>query len=370
MATLGLIFSNIHDKEIFEVTKNRTIASAPIGGRYRLIDFTLSNMVNNGISHIGVVTKNNYQSLMDHVGSGKEWDLARKNGGLVILPPYGASQDLYNSRLEALKSIISFIKFSHADYIVLADCYQVCNIDYRPIFKQHFETKADITCVYRESNITADDYSPVVMLEVDNEKRIVGMNIQKSFIGKAKVSIDTWIIKKELLEKLVEDAISRNLKSFNRDILRENLSSLKICGYQFKGYFGNISSLKSYYQVNMNLLKTNIRDELFNTPNRAIFTKIRDSAPTKYGEKSKIVNSLIADGCIINGTVENSVIFRGCKVGLGAVVKNSILMQGSLVSEDTHLEYVVADKNVRFVNEKQLQGNLRKLLYVEKDGIR
>jgi len=370
MATLGLIFSNIHDKEIFEVTKKRTIASAPIGGRYRLIDFTLSNMVNNGISHIGVVTKNNYQSLMDHVGSGKEWDLARKNGGLVILPPYGASQDLYNSRLEALKSIINFIKFSHADYIVLADCYQVCNIDYKPIFEQHFETKADITCVYRESNITADDYSPVVMLDVNEDKRIVGMDIQKSFLGKAKVSIDTWIIKKELLQTLVEDAIARNLKSFNRDILRENLNHLKICGYPFRGFFGNISSLKSYFQVNMSLLKADIRNELFNIPNRAIYTKVRYSAPTKYGVNAKIVNSLIADGCIINGRVENSVIFRGCHVNSGAVVKNSILMQGTLISEDSHLDYVVTDKNVKIIHEKQMQGNLKKLLYVEKDGVR
>ncbi|MGD9604948.1 MAG: glucose-1-phosphate adenylyltransferase subunit GlgD [Bacilli bacterium] len=370
MATLGLIFSNIHDKEIFEVTKNRTIASAPIGGRYRLIDFTLSNMVNNGISHIGVVTKNNYQSLMDHVGSGKEWDLARKNGGLVILPPYGASQSLYNSRLEALKSIISFIKFSHADYIVLADCYQVCNIDYKPIFKQHFETKADITCVYRESNITSDDYSPVVMLELDNEKRITNMNIQKSFIGRAKVSIDTWIIKKELLEQLVEDAIKNNLKSFNRDILRENLNNLKICGYQFKGFFGNISSLKSYYQVNMQLLKDNIREELFNATGRAIYTKVRDSAPTKYGANARIINSLIADGCIIDGTVENSVIFRGCHVKENAVVKNSILMQGTLVSEQVNLDYVIADKNVNIIKEKAILGNLKKLIYIEKDGVR
>jgi glucose-1-phosphate adenylyltransferase len=370
MATLGLIFSNIHDKEIFEVTKNRTIASAPIGGRYRLIDFTLSNMVNNGISHIGVVTKNNYQSLMDHVGSGKEWDLARKNGGLVILPPYGASQDLYNSRLEALKSIISFIRYSKADYIVLADCYQVCNIDYKPIFAQHFETKADITCVYRESDITTDDYSPVVMLNVNSEKRIIGIDIQKKFVGHANVSIDTWVIKKSLLEKLVEDAIEKNLKSFNRDILRENLSTLNICGYKFSGYFGNISSLNSYYQVNMNLMKQPIRDELFNSSGRAIYTKIRDSAPTKYGSKAQVTNSLIADGCIIEGIVQNSVIFRGCKIHEDAVVKNSILMQDTVVANGKSLDYVITDKNVKIINDNNTQGSYKNLIYIEKDGVR
>lgn len=369
MATLGLIFSNIHNKELFEVTQNRTIASTPIGGRYRLIDFALSNMVNNNISHIGVVTKNNYQSLMDHIGSGKDWDLARKNGGLVILPPYGVSQDFYNSRLEAVKGIISFINNAKADYIVLTDCYYVCNLDYKPIFKQHFETKADITCVYREADITNEDYMPVNILEVAEDNRITSMNIHQSYQGHAKVSCDTWIIKKDLLQSLVLDAINRNLHSFNRDILRENLTNLRIYGYKFNGFFRSISSLNSYYKLNKELLDKNVREELFEQKGRSIYTKVRDSAPTKYGKNAKVSNSLIADGCFIDGIVENSILFRETKVQKNSIIKDSILMQNTIVSENTTLDHVITDKNVKIVHKKEIIGQENKLAYIKKDGV-
>lgn len=369
MATLGLIFSNIHNKEVFEITSNRTIASTPIGGRYRLIDFALSNMVNNGIVNIGVVTKNNYQSLMDHVGSGKDWDLARKHGGLVILPPYGASPDFYNTRLEALKSIISFVNRVRADYIVLTDCYYVCNLDYRPVFRAHFQNNADITIVYREAQITSDDYMPVNMLELDETGRVREMNIRKDFQGPAKVSCDTWIMKKELLQTLVLDAINRNLRSFNRDILKENLENLKIYGYKFEGFFRSISSLGSYYSLNMELLKEEVRNELFMQPGRSIYTKVRDSMPTKYGENARVSNSLIADGCFIDGVVENSILFRGAKVMKGAVIRDSILMQDTIVREDIRLDHVITDKNVKIMHRENIVGQADNLAYVRKDGV-
>jgi len=369
MATLGLIFSNIHNKELFEVTRNRTIASTPVGGRYRLIDFSLSNMANNNISHIGVVTKNNYQSLMDHVGSGKDWDLDRKTGGLVILPPYGVSQDFYNTRLEALKSIISFINRAKADYIVLTDCYYVSNIDYKPIFEQHFETNADITCVYRESIITKDDYMPVNLVEVDEHNRITSMNIDHNFEGKAKVSTDTWIMKKQLLQELVLDAINNNLRSFNRDILKENLNNLRIFGYQYKGYFKSISSLESYYNLNLDLLNKSIREELFEQKGRSIYTKVRDSVPTKYGENAKVSNSLIADGCFIDGIVENSVLFRGTKVQKDAKVNNSILMQDTIIEQGAILDRVITDKNVQIIHKKEIKAEAHELAYIKKDGV-
>lgn len=369
MATLGVVFSNIHNKEVFEVTQLRTIASTPIGGRYRLIDFSLSNLVNNGITHIGVVTKNNYQSLMDHVGSGKEWDLARKNGGLVILPPYGVGQDFYTTRLEALKSIISFINRAKADYIVLTDCYHVCNLDYRPIFRQHFATQADITMVYRERLLTEDDYMPANILEIDENNRVTGMNVTRPSQCCQKVSADTWIMRKGLLQELVLDAINRNLKSFNRDILKENLQNLKIYGYRFTGYFGSISSLKTYYQINMDLLDENVRAELFEQPERSIYTKVRDSAPTKYGNNATIGNSLIADGCQIGGVVENCVVFRGTRIGAGAVVRNSILMQDTQVAPLSRLERVITDKNVRIINSRQIGAADGDLVYIKKDSV-
>lgn len=369
MSTLGIIFSHIHDKEVFEVTRSRTISSAPVAGRYRLIDFPLSNMVNNGIHNIGVVTKNNYQSLMDHVGSGKEWDLARKTGGLVILPPYSAGDSVYNTRLEALKSIINFINNSKAEYVVLTDCYHICNIDYRPIFEQHFATGADITCVYRKCNITNDDYMPINVFTCADDGRIEKMDIRYSYIGEAEVSIDTWIMKRELLQALVMEAFNTNARSFNRDILKENLENLKVYGYRFNGYFGNISSLQTYYKINMDLLDKSIRDELFNKQGHSIYTKVRDSAPTRYGNDCHVANSLIADGCIIEGTVENSVIFRDAVISKGAVVKNSILMQGTVVAPHTTVEYAVTDKNVKIIHKKEVKGDENKPVYIKKDGV-
>ncbi|MDD4076762.1 MAG: glucose-1-phosphate adenylyltransferase subunit GlgD [Bacilli bacterium] len=369
MNILGLIFSNIHNKELFEVTKRRTIASTPIGGRYRLIDFALSNMVNYNISHIGIVTKHNYQSLMDHIGSGKDWDLARKHGGIVILPPFGVSTDFYNTRLEALKSIISFINNSRADYVVLTDCYEVANLDYREIFNQHFTTEADITFVYRECDVSGDDYMPVNVLTLNEAGRITNMSIYQSFTGRAKVSADTWVMKKTLLQSLVLDAINRNLRSFNRDILSHNLDVLKIYGYRFDGFFGNVSSLDSYYKINMALLDDKVRVELFQQPNRPIYTKVRDSAPTKYGNYARISNSLIADGCEINGSVENSVVFRGTKIGKNTIVKNSILMQNTIVADEIILDHVITDKNVKIINMREIIGDDHRLAYIVKDGV-
>lgn len=369
MSVLGLIFSNIHSKEVFEVTKHRTIASTPIGGRYRLIDFSLSCMVNAGISNIGIITKSNYQSLMDHIGSGKEWDLARKRGGLVILPPYGVSSSVYNTRLEAIKGIISFIKHSNAEYVILSDCYHVCNIDYKELLKQHKEKQADITCAYHECMVCRDDYMPINRFVVDENERVVEMEVLPIFSGKANMSMDIWVMKKDLLEKLIDEAILTNYRSFNRDILSKNLNNLKIFGYRFSGYFGNISSLQSYYNVNKNLLKKEIRDEIFYQPGRSIYTKVRDSAPTRYGVDSKVVNSLIADGCIIEGEVHNSIIFRGTKVGKGAIIKDSILMQDTMISAGKHLEYVITDKNVIIKSKKELVGNAEYPIYVKKGGI-
>ena len=368
MSILGLIFSNIHNKEVFEVTQSRTIASTPVGGRYRLIDFPLSCLVNAGVSNIGVITKNNYQSLMDHIGSGKEWDLARKNGGLVILPPYGVSDSVYNTRLEAIKGISSFINYSKDEYVILMDCYHVCNIDIKQIMKFHMEKNADITCVYYEHDVTNDDYMPINAFTVNEDSRVVGMNILPNFIGKANVSMDIWIMKKELLQTLVIEAINTNYRSFNRDILSKNLKNLKIYGYKFGGFFGNISSLQSYYNVNMNLLKREIRDELFNQPGRAIYTKVRDSAPTKYGDGAKVVNSFIADGCIIEGEVYNSVIFRSTVIGKGSIVKDSVLMQSTNVGEGVKLAHVVTDKDVVIKLKKELIGSDEFPIYVRKGG--
>ena len=368
MRAVGIIFSNIHDKSVPELVRIRTLGSIPFGGRYRLIDFPLSNLTNAGINSIGILTKNNYQSLMDHLGSGKEWDLARKRGGLVILPPYGVSDTVYSTRLEAIKGIISFINHSNADYVVMTDCYHICNVDYKEVIKAHLEKNADITVVYHKHEASKNSFTTAKVLTLDENERITKMDLGTDETGPVNVSIDIWVMKKSLLQEIVKEAIQTNAKSFNRDVLRRNLKNYKIYGCEYKGYYGNISDLRSYYDVNMDLLNKEIRGEIFFKPGKAIYTKVRDSAPTKYSETNYVENSLIADGCEIDGTVINSVIFRGAKVCKGAVVKNCILMQDTYIAEGVNLEYVITDKNVKIINKKEIIGSLDDLVYVNKDG--
>ena len=366
MATLGLIFSGTHCKPSLAVTKNRTIASVPVGGRYRLIDFTLSNMVNDGVNHIGLVTTSNYQSLIDHIESAKEWDLARKHGGLTLLPPYTNKPSKDNNRLESLRNIIDFIRKAPEEYVILTDSYHICNINYEPVFKELFNKKADIVCVYRHADLEDHDYTPVKTLKLASDGRVTELNFEENLEGFANVSLDIWVMRKQLLVELVEMAIEKDLHSFNRDILSKNLDKYRVYGYEFRGYFNEVTSLKSYFDLNMDLLNTDIRAELFWTDNRPIYTKVRDSAPTKYVTGCSVSNSTIADGCIIEGTVINCVIFRGVTVKKGSVVKDCVLMQDTTIDENVTMRYVVTDKEVHVTENNTIRGTHENIKYIKK----
>ena len=354
MAALGVVFSNIHDYSVPELTRHRTMASIPFGGRYRLVDFILSNMINSGITKVGIITKNNYQSLMDHVGSGKDWDLARKNGGLILLPPFGASgsDELYNSRLQALKGIMTFLQRANEDYVVMTDCDSAANIDYADILSQHIKNKADVTLAYKKQKIKAGEAHP--SLTLDKGGRVTKMLFSHREDKEVNRFLNVFILSRSFLINLIMDSSAVGLKHFTRDILAENVNSFKIYGYEFKGFFGHIDSLNSYYYNNMQLLDGSVRKDLFGV--RSIYTKIRDSAPTKYGAGAQVSNSLISDGCIIEGEVSNSILFRGVKVGRGTVVKNSVLMQDTITGENTSLTAVITDKNVVIKDGRVLAG--------------
>ncbi len=363
MRAVGIVFSNIHDNSVPELSRIRTLGSIPFGGRYRLIDFPLSNMVNSGIDTVGIITKSNYQSLMDHVGSGKDWDLARKDGGVIILPPYGDANNstLYNSRLEALKGITSFLFRADEDFVVMTDCDAVCRINYNDVIESHILNRADITLVYtkRESNEKA------TVFDLDNEGRIVGVSYNdRPSEGVANVFTNVFVMKLSLLQNIVMDSITHNKVHFTRDVIAPNLESMKIMGYEHKGFYAGITSLQAYFNSNMLMLDSDIRHEVFG--DRSVFTKIRDSAPTKYGNCAVVKNSLIADGCEIFGEVENSIIFRNVKIGRGAVIKNSIVMQNTVLGENSALNCIIADKNVTVTGRKNLSGSENHPFYIGK----
>lgn len=363
---LGLVFANMHDTTLGDMTKNRTMGSVMFGGRYRLIDFPLSNMVNSGISEVGVITKSNYQSLLDHLGSAREWDLARKKGGLYILPPFGnVESTLYRGRIEALYGAMSFIKHSRAKYVILSDCDVVANIDYKPIVAAHIESGADITAVAHTGVYSSDDIKTSTVFNVDADKNVTSVLINPDISGTCTTSLNVFVMSMDFLIETVNDAMARGNVSFERNILQEKCRELKIKIYEYDNYFSKLNSPESYFKSNMALLEPENARKLF-VPKRSIYTKVSDNAPVKYDLDSKVSNSLIADGCIIEGEVENSVLFRGVKVGKGAKVKNCILMQGTVVGDNAELNYFITDKNVSICENHILTSSPQYPMYVGK----
>ncbi len=373
MSVAGIIFSNIHDANIPELTRNRTMASVPFGCRYRLIDFTLSNMVNSNINNISVITHYNYQSLMDHIGSGKDWDLARKSGGIKILPPFitayaNNSNSLYSTRLEALKSVNSSISKIPDDYVVLSDCDVICNIDLKDMVKNHIANNADITIAVKRVKLTKEKAKINVLIDSDENGRITdvkaGLN---NFEGEADINLNIMVMHRQYLQEIVLDAIAHNYDSLTKDILLKNIERKVYRTYRYDGYFACISSSQDYYASSMELINDNeVREQLFSVRNRPIYTKVRNSAPTYYSPDAKVKNSLIADGCQIFGEVENSIIFRGTKIGKGTVVKNCILFQDTFTGENVKLNCVIADKNVVIRDNKNLSGDETLPFYLSK----
>ncbi len=376
MSVQGIIFSNLHDKNIPELTLRRTMASVPYAGRYRLIDFALSNMVNSGITSVSVITHYNYQSLMDHIGAGKDWDLARRSGGIKILPPYmtayaNQSNALYNSRMEALKSVNYSVSRFTSDYVVLSDCDVICNVDLNDMINDHIENNADITIAVKRVLLNKDAASRNVIIDADPEGRIVDINPYPTNVtGYRDIDLNILVINRDYLQSIVVDAIAHGYTSFNRDVIARNTSRRNFRIYKYDGYFANIGSLADYYSHSMELLGTpENRDEIFGIKTRPIYTKVRNSAPTRYAESSVVKNSLVADGCIIDGTVENSIIFRGVKISRGATVKNSILFQDTVIGENVFLNCVITDKNVVIRDGRILSGHETLPFFVEKNRL-
>ena len=352
-STVGVIFSSMNEENVPELTKVRSMGSVPIGGRYRVVDFTLSNMVNSGITTVGMITKNNYQSLMDHLGTGKYWDLARKEGGLILLPPYSDETEiLYKNRLEALKGATAFLKKCKEDFVVIADSDSVYKLDYSKVIEYHIEKNADITMVYHEHEVVKSHY--YMTFDTANDGRIVDIQINPTSGGVKKNYINVMVARTSFLLRLIQDAIQHGYKSFGRDILSPGVSTYNIYAYKIDGYFASITSLNKYFEINFDLLNGDIRREIFG--NRDVYTKVNDSAPAKFADTACVKNSLISDGCLIEGTVENCILFRGVKIGRGSVVKNCIIMTDNIIGENCNLQYVVSDKNSVIRDNRVLAG--------------
>jgi len=371
MNALGIIFSDMHDWNMTELASHRSVAAIPFGGRYRLVDFTLSNMVNSGVNKMCIITKSNYRSLMEHVGSGKDWDLSRKKGGVLIFPPYalGENHGLFQGRLDALKRVLGYITSSREKYVILSDCDVLYNIDYNDVIKFHEDKNAEITAVYTKTTIDKENSTHKILYNMDESQRANDILVYPITEGEYNVGLDTWVINKDFLEMLIYDAIAHNLKDFSHDVLAAKVKTMKIYCYEYEGYYAHIDSLKSYYKNSMELLCINKLNSLFYAKTGSIYTKTKDSPPTKYGMKAAVESSLIASGCTIEGSVYNSIIFRGVKIGKNSIVKNSILMQHTTVGENAKLDSIITDTYAFVKSDRILLGYTNCPFFIKKYSI-
>ncbi len=357
MNMTGIVFSNIYDTPMGELTMKRTVASMPFGGRYRFIDFALSNMVNSNINSIGVITKYNYQSLMDHIGGGSDWDLNRKGAHLYILPPYATGiTNIYRGNLEALYNAMSFLNKTKNDYIVICDTTVICNIDYHDALRSHIESGADVTVI---CNNSIEDY------ECDTNDLVVttkdGM-VEDLAIGymlgeKSKIGMGMFIMERTMLIDIINNYVSRGRYNFEKDYLLASFvnKSIKINAYEFDGVVLRNHNVVSYFKNNFKLMKPEVKKDLFKR-DALIKTKVRDEAPTFYHKGSNVSECIIAGGCVIKGNVENSILFRGVVIEEGATVRNSIVMQGSHIEKNALVNYSIIDKNVQISQGSSIAG--------------
>ena len=411
---LGILFPNSYDSLVPDLVSERLMASIPFASRYRLVDFILSSMANCGIDNISLIVRRNYHSLMDHLGSGREWDLTRKNGGLNLVPPYAEKTvSIYNGRVEALAGILDFLKEQKEKYVVMADTNLAVNFDFNALIEAHMASHADVTVAYKEEPLPIDliehrdiGKSLYYTLAIDNG-RVTKMYMNSSEPGVQNISMNIYIIDRELLIDQINTAYVRGQVFFERDILAPQLERLNVQAFRYDGYVARISSMKSYFNENMKMLDdanvdalfsagnpiyTKIRDDnparyingskvsnimaadgciiegvdaLFSAGN-PIYTKIRDDNPARYINGSKVSNIMAADGCIIEGEVENSILFRGVRIGKGAKVKNCVLMQDTVIEADASVEYVVTDKNATITRDRIIKGAVTFPVYVAK----
>lgn len=353
---MSIIFAGTTESHLNELTIHRTIASLPYGGRYRFIDFSLSNLVNSGIDKIGIVTKNNYNSLMDHLRMGRDWDLNRKNGGITLFPPFGLNtlREVYRGKIEALYSIRNFIRDSKEEYVVVANANCVYTVNYEDVVKKHVDSGADITMLtYR----TTEFGGHKMVVETDKNGMVTDFAYANEFDKTERLAnMLIYVARKDILLSLVEAAYTRGLIDFERDIIFRKRDELKLFAYEVAGYVAVIDDIPSYFKHNMDLLDGSVRENLFRDENGPIRTKVKDSVPTRYLEDACVKNSLIADGCVINGTVENSILFRGVTVEKGARVRNCIIMEHGVIGMDANVDYVITDKSVVVQKDRHLSG--------------
>ncbi|AJG40570.1 glucose-1-phosphate adenylyltransferase [Thermotoga sp. RQ7] len=358
MRVLGLILAGGKSDRLWPLTKVRASAAVPVFGKYRAIDFTLSNMVNSGIRKVGILTQYNPRSLMDHLGAGKEWDLDRKSGGLFILQPYvGPNREVwYRGTADAIFQNMTILRRGEEDHVLIGSGDHIYKMIYKDMFNYHLKKGADITLLVKELDETYN-LSEYGIVQLDQDMRVVEIE-EKPAKPKGNIAfLGVYFLNKELLKELLYATVPQGKYDLLLDVVIPNLDKLKVYAYRFDGYWRNVKKgIREYYRINMDILKKEVRDELF-YKNGKVYTKLKDLPPPKFTSTAVVENSLIADGSVIAGTVRNSVVFRNVRIKVGAVVENSIIMENTVVEEGAVLRNVIIDKNCIVREGRVVEGS-------------
>ena len=355
MNVMGIIFTN--DASIGELTDKRTMASLPFGGRYRQVDFALSNLSSAGVRHVGIISRHNYQSLMNHIGDGEEWGLELEEGGLEFLTPYAQSvTDTYRGKLESLNSAMDFLEYGADDeLVVMIDSAILSNVDLTDVLNKHVESGADVTVVTK-AGVANGVKKLDLALKVENGQ-VTDMMVDYAAPADYVASMDIFVLRKKWLIQSVKEMIARDKFHMDRDLVMGGWQRGKVSVnvYPFKGVAMFNESAEEYFSNSLALIKEDVRHDIFHY-NHPIFTKVRDRVPTYYGDACDIENCLVADGCMLEGEAKDSVLFRQVTVCPGAEVKHCVIMNDSVVGEGAELKYVILDKNVTVTPGAKLIG--------------
>ena len=343
---MGVIYTGERDSFLRELTLLRAVAAVPVAGRFRVIDFLVSGMVNSGIKNVGVIMQKNYHSLMDHLGSGKEWDLHGKNDGLYILPPFLTRENvgLYSGFLDALHSNVGYLRRSRQEYVLICNSLIIFNANFADMYAAHLKSGADITALYTKApDMRRPEYG--TYFDLDENGCVLDVEIDPTKSRYENTSMEVMLMRKDLLLDLVDRGAAHGYHDLMRDVIQKMIrdAGMKVVGYEYTDISFRMDSVQSYFKFNMDMLDTGVRHALF-AEERPVYTKVRDELPARYTADSKVLSSMVADGSIVEGTVEHSILFRGVKIAKGAVVKNCIIMQDSRIEEDVHLENCILDK--------------------------
>ncbi len=355
---MGIILTGWKKPGLKELAAIRSGSAVPVAGKYRAIDFPLSSMVNSGINNVGVLTQYSFRSLMDHLGSGKEWDLDRKKDGLYIFPPSMGNDDTgwYRGSADAMYKNLTFLERSDEDFVIIAQGNCIYNMDFSKAVEYHVRKNAQITLIYRNMNdYTQEELRQLGIVRIDKNSRVTDLQEKPGNPETRLGSLGIYVAERKFLVSLLETCEAHGNYDFVKDILIRRLDTLQIYGYEFSGYWRNLNTVETYYRCNMEMLDPELINDLFIRRGK-VFTKVKDETPAKYNEEALISNSIVADGCIIEGTVINSVLFRGVYVGKGAVIRDTIVMQDSVVQQGANLDSAILDKNVTITENRHLKG--------------